>query len=356
MGKCLVTVRACAAQVFAALLAAMLCGCFSLSLTHESVGMAAKDPLGGKYSVKNVERQLAEALRREAPQCIVFTEDDAFDAVPLKVSVSDVVKDADTTSAVQCLPGLLTLCTVPALKERSISRTVSISSPLGKHDIGINIVGRETVCWTPLGWMPFAYPLDGYDYTGGDLMETWQDDKKATWDRVTVNAVAKAVISTLTKDRYEACIRKMEENLRRKRNAEEARHQELVLQMAESGWTNEAMLRDFALSEASVIWEVIIELRAESSIRKDRLNQLRSTLAGFGRDAEYDADLIKSQDEYDVVRAALVQIFRRLEAAYILNSKSAALVESANVREKITKAVEACSRIAIDQKKKVFGE
>ena len=342
------SVRACAAQLCAALLAAMLCGCFSLSLTHEIGGAIAKGPLGGKYSIKNVEPQLSEALMRQAPPSIVFTVDDTLDSIPLEVCVSDIIEEKYTTSSVQFLPGLLTLCTFPSLMEESRSHTVSISSPLGKHDIGINIVGRETVCWTPLGWMPFAYPLDGYDYTGGDLMDTWSDDKKVAWTKATINAVAKTVISTLTKARYDAYMKELANNARKKKIAEEANHRENVLRMAERGWPQESTLRDFAVKETTGLWDVIVSFRAEISIRKNRLQMLSDAIRGFGRKPDEDADYIKCKGEYDAARSALVQIFKSLENAYLAASKNAVLYESAEAHARTRKAVDECSRIAID--------
>lgn len=342
------SVRACAAQFCAALLAAMMCGCFSLSLTHEIGGAIAKGPLGGKYSIKNVEPQLSEALMRQAPPSIVFTVDDTLDSIPLEVCVSDIIEEKNTTSSVQFLPGLLTLCTFPSLMEESRNHTVSISSPLGKHDIGINIVGRETVCWTPLGWMPFAYPLDGYDYTGGDLMDTWSDDKKVAWIKATMNAVAKTVISTLTKSHYDAYLKELADNARKKKIAEEANHRENVLRMAERGWPQEAMLRDFAVKETTGLWDIIVSFRAEISIRKNRLQMLSDAIKGFGRKSEEDADYIKCKGEYDAARIALVQIFKSLESAYLAASKNNALYGSAEAHARTRKAVDECSRIAID--------
>ena len=355
MVKVLVSVRACAAQLCAALLAAMMCGCFSLSLTHEIGGAIAKGPLGGKYSIKNVDPQLIEALMRQAPPSIVFTVDDTLDSIPLEVCVSDIIEEKDTTSSVQFLPGLLTLCTFPSLMEKSRSHTVSVSSPLGKHDIGIDIVGRETVCWTPLGWVPFAFPLDGYDYTGGDLMDTWRDDKKEAWTNVTMNAVAKTVISTLTKSRYDAYMKELADNARNKKIAEEANHREIILRMAERGWPQEAMLRDFALKETTGLWDVVVSLRAEISIRKNRLQKLNDGIKGFGRNPEEDADYIKCKGEYDAARSTLAQIFKNFENAYLAASKNDALYDSAESRERTRKTIDECFRVAIEAANRILN-
>lgn len=344
-----------AAPFGAALLAAMLSGCFSLSLTHEIADDLAQGPPGGRYNIKNVAAPLAVALRKHAPKGVVFTDEDAPDAIILNLCVSEAHEDKDTTSSVQCLPGLLTLCTFPALMERTKSHSVSISSQLGKHEIGLNVVGRETVCWTPLGWLPFALPLDDYDYTGCDLMKTWRQDKNAAWTNATMNAVAKTVISTLTKARYDAYLMKIVDDARRRKNGDEARKRECVLQMAENAWPQEAMLRDFALKETTGLWDVVVSFRAEISIRKNRLQEFGGAIKGFGRNPEEDTDYIKCKGEYDAARDALVQIFKSLETAYLAACKNEALYKSCEARARTRKTLDECSRVAADASKKILS-
>lgn len=352
-----VLARASAVHYGAVLLAFIMCGCCSISVSHKIDGGVSGGPIGGRYSLEDVDAMLADSLRKNAPASITFVDTEDFHAVPLKIRYFQDGEERNSMSIGQFLPGLLTLAFLPFYNDTYQDYRVKIESPALDTDVGFTQIRRDSFSiLSPLSLLPCAFPLEGY--TGeihterGNFVR--EEGKQTAIAEGTANAVAKVVISTLTKTRYEVCLRKIEENLRRKRNAEEARRQELLLRNAESGWPNEALLRDFALVEASVIWEVIIELRAEASIRKERLWQLKSTLAGFGKDDEYDTDLIKSQDEYDVVRAALVQIFRRLETAYILNSKSSASVGSAEMQQKTVKAIEACSRIAIDQKKRIF--
>ena len=387
MSKALAAVRKCIARFCVALLAAMMCGCASVSLTHRIDNAESRGPLGGRYKIDGVDASMMVALRKHAPKEVVFVEWTDPSAVPLKISVLPRGDKKNKTSAVQALPGILTLAILPIVFDTHRGYCVRMESPLGVDEVNFTQIQRDAFSMLPIGFLPCVSSPDSYEYGSAEQEMVI----KAAAEGLTT-AVAKVVISTLTKARYEACLRKMaedlhrakieaelrkkeqeeylrrkkleedlrkkkqEEELRRKRNADEAKQQELVLQMAESGWSNEAMLRDFALNEASEIWGIIIELRAETSIRKSRLNQLRSTLASFGKDTKYDAELIKSQDEYDVVRAALVQIFRRLEVAYILGSKSNALVESAEARQKAIKAMEECFRVAVEQKKRIFGE
>ena len=348
-------IRAFAAPFGAAMLAAMLNGCFSLSLTHEIESNLAQGTLGGKYNIKNVSAPLATALRKNAPRSVVFTDEDAPDAIALNLCVSEAREDNDTTSSVQFLPGLLTLCMFPALMERTQSHSVSISSPIGKQEIDLNVIGRETVCWTPLGWLPFALPLDGYDYTGCDLMDTWHDDKNVAWTNATMNAAAKVVISTLTKARYDAYMKELAEGRMRKQQEDETRRREAVLQAAESGCPQEAMLRDFAIKEVSDIWDVVVSLRAETSIRKNRLRKLSSAIKGFGRNPEADTDYIKCKGEYDAARDALAQIFKSLETAYLAASKNDAFYESAEAHARTRKAVEECSRVAIEAANRILN-
>ena len=349
-------IRAFAAPFGAAMLAAMLCGCSSLSFTHEIASSPAQGPLGGRYNIKNVEAPLASALRKHAPKGVEFTDEDAPNAVTLSLCVSEVLEDNNTTSSVQFLPGLLTLCTFPALMERTKSHSVSVASPLGKHEIGLNVIGRETVCWTPLGWLPFAIPLDGYDYTGGDLMDTWRDDKKAAWTNATMNAVAKAVISTLTKNRYDTYMKELADGRLRKQQEDEAKRREAVLRSAESGWSQESMLRDFAIKETTGLWDVVVSFRAEISIRKNRLRKLSAAIKGFGRNPEADTDYIKCKGEYDAARDALAQIFKSLETAYLAASKNDALYESVEARARTRKALDECSRVAVDASKRILNK
>ena len=355
MVKTSIAFRACATPFGAALLAAMLSGCSSLSLTHKIEGGLAQGPLGGRYNIKNMEPPLASALRKHAPKGVVFTDEDAPNAVTLSLCVSEVLEDNDTTSSVQFLPGLLTLCTFPALMEQTQSHSVSISSPLGEQKIDLNVVGRETVCWTPLGWLPFAIPLDGYDYTGGDLMDTWRDDKNAAWTNATMNAVAKAVISTLTKNRYDAYMKELAEGRLRKQQEDEARQRETVLRAAECGWPQEAMLRDFAIKETTGLWDVVVSFRAEISIRKNRLRKLSAAIKGFGRNPESDTDYIKCKGEYDAARDALAQIFRSLETTYLAASKNDALYESVEARARTRKAVDECSCVAAEAANRILS-
>ena len=54
-----VSMRSCAAQFCAALLAVMLCGCCSISVTHEFDDGVGNGPLGGRYSLDGVDAPLA---------------------------------------------------------------------------------------------------------------------------------------------------------------------------------------------------------------------------------------------------------------------------------------------------------
>ena len=75
---------------------------------------------------------------------------------------------------------------------------------------------------------------------------------------------------------------------------------------------------------------------------------MSDAINGFGRKSEEDADYIKCKGEYDAARSALVQIFKSLESAYLAASKNNALYGSAEARARTRKAVDECSRIAID--------
>ena len=346
--KAIMTLRACAVQFCMALFAVMLCGCFSISVTHETEGTTENDLLGGRYNIKDVDASLAAALRKHAPRSIVFVDEADPAAVPLNVRVSNTLEEKDTTSATHAALGLFTLFTFPGLMEEQRAHTINYVSPIGANEIGVRMIGRETVCWTPLGWLPFAFPIDGYDYTFGDLMDTWSEDKKQAWEDATVNAAAKSIISTLTKARYDTYMKELAANVHKKKIADEATRLENVLRMAEHRWPQEAMLRDFAVKETTGLWDIVVSFRAEISIRKNRLQRLSGAIKGFGRKPEEDTDYIKCKGEYDTARSALVQIFKSLESAYLASSKNDALYDSAEARARTRKAVDECSQVAIE--------
>ena len=169
------------------------------------------------------------------------------------------------------------------------------------------------------------------------------------------NAVAQVVISTLSKSRYDAYLKELADNARNKKVTEEANHRENVLCMAERGWPQEAMLRDFVLRETTGLWDVVVSLRAEISIRKNRLQKLSDAIKGFGRKPEEDADYIRCKDEYDAARSALVQIFKSIESAYLASSKNDALYDSAEARDRTRKAVDECYRVAVDAANRILN-
>ena len=199
----------------------------------------------------------------------------------------------------------------------------------------------------PLGWLPFAFPLDGYDYTFLDVANTWSENKKQAWEAATMSAEAKAIMSTLTKARYDAYVTKQ-------KNADEANHRENVMRKAELGWPLESTLRDFAVKETAGLWDIVVSFRAEISIRKNRLQRLSDAIKGFGRKPEEDSDYIKCKGEYDTARGALVQIFKNLESAYLAASKNDALYDSAEARARTSKAVDECSSFAVDAANRIL--
>ena len=350
------SLRACAVQLCAALFAAMLCGCFSISLTHELEGVTEDGPPGGKYNIKGVDAPLAAALRKHAPGSIVFTDEFDSSVVPLDVCVSDVIEDKYTTSAVHVLPGCLTFVLFPAVGERHKTHKINYTSPIGAKEIGVEMVGRETVCCTPLGWLPFAFPLDGYDYTCLDVAHKWSENKEQAWEDATMKAVAKAIISTLTKARYDAYMGKLADKGHQKKIANAESQREIILRMAERGWPQEAMLRDFAVKETTGLWDAVVSLRAEISIRKNRLRKLSEAIKGFGRKPEEDADYIKCKGEYDAARSALAQIFKNLENAYLAASKNDALYDSTEARARTRKTIDECSHVAIETASRILSK
>lgn len=343
------SVRACAAQLCAALLAAMMCGCCSISVTHELDEGPDRGPLGGRYRLDGVDAPLVVAMRKHAPDGVVFADDEDASALPLKIDFREIGEEKNETSALQVLPGCLTLMMLPVFREHHMMYRVRVESPLGIDSVDFKRIKRDAFSSLPIGFLPYAFSLDGYANGIADDHDTVDEETRmgAVAEGLT-NAVAQAVISTLSKARYDAYMKELANNARKKKIAEEANHRENVLRMAERGWPQESTLRDFAVKETTGLWDIIVSFRAEISIRKNRLRKLNDAIKGFGRKPEEDADYIKCKGEYDAARSALVQIFKSLENAYLAASKNAVLYESAEAHARTRKAVDECSRIAID--------
>lgn len=342
------SVRACAAQLCAALLAAIMSGCCSISVTHELGEGPDRGPLGGRYRLDGVDAPLVVAMRKHAPDGVVFADDEDASALPLKIDFREIGEEKDETSVLQVLPGCLTLMMLPAFYEHHMMYRVRVESPLGTDSVDFKQIKRDAFSSLPIGFLPYAFSLDGYANGIADHNTLDKEMRMGAVAEGLTNAVAQAVISTLSKSRYDAYLKELADNARNKKVADELVLRENVLRMAERGWPQEAMLRDFVLKETTGLWDAIVSLRAEISIRKNRLQMLSDAIRGFGRKPDEDADYIKCKGEYDAARSALAQIFKNLENAYLAASKNNALYGSAEARARTRKAVDECSRIAID--------
>ena len=354
----IVALRACAAHLCAVLLAALVYGCYSLSVSHDFANDVCHAPIGGRYRIDGVAVPLAVALRDQASKGVVFTDATDPSAVPLKISVFENGDEKDATSVIQLLPGCFTLTLLPIFEDTQKDYIVKVESPIGIDRVKFTQVQRVAKSLLPIGFFPCAYPLDSYE-SGLDLGQGYgkfldEDEKMAVLAEGLTNTVAKAVLSTLTKARYDAYMKDLAGKARQKKMAFEANQRESVLSMAEQGWPQEAMLRDFAIRETTGLWDIVVVFRAEISIRKKRLQKLDSALKGFGRKPQEDSDYVKCKEEYDAARAALSQIFRSLEAAYLAASKNEALYESGEARTRTRKAVDECSRVAIEAQKRIL--
>jgi len=354
----IVALRACAAHSCAALFAALVYGCCSLSVSHKLVDDVCDAPLGGRYRLDGVDAPLAAALRDQAPKNIVFTAATDPSAIPLKIGIFENGDKKDATSAIQILPCCLTFTLLPAFNDTHKDYIVRVESQIGIDQVNLTQVQRDAMSSLPIGFLPCAYPLDGYEcglalgHDHGNFLN--QDEKMDALAEGLTNAVAKAVLSTLTKARYDAYMKDLAGKVWQKKMAFEANQRESVLSMAEQRWPQEAMLRDFAIRETTGLWDIVVVFRAEISIRKKRLQKLDSALKGFGRKPQEDSDYVKCKEEYDAARAALSQIFRSLEAAYLAASKNEALYESGEARTRTRKAVDECSRVAIEAQKRIL--
>ena len=333
----------------------MLCGCCSISLTHELGEGPDRGPLGGRYRLDGVDAPLVVAMRKHAPDGVVFADDEDASALPLKIDFREIGEEKDETSALQVLPGCLTLMMLPAFYEHHMMYRVRVESPLGIDSVDFKQIKLDAFSSLPIGFLPYAFSLDGYANGIADHNTLDKETRIGAVAEGLTNAVAQAVISTLSKVRYDAYMKELADNARNKKVADELVLRENVLRMAERGWPQESTLREFAVKETTGLWDVVVSLRAEISIRKNRLQKLNDAIKGFGRKPEEDADYIKCKGEYDAARSALVQIFKSLENAYLAASKNAALYESAEAHARTRKAVDECSCVAAEAANRILS-
>ena len=354
----IITLRACAAHSCAAWLAALVYGCCSISVSHKFADDVGNAPLGGRYRLDGVAAPLAAALRDQAPKSVVFTEATDPSAVPLKIGIFENGEEKDATSVMQLLPGCFTLVMLPIFEDTHKDYIVRVQSPIGIDQVNFTQVQRDAMSSLPIGFLPCTYPLDGYEcglalgHDHGNFLNA--EEKMDALAEGLTNAVAKAVLSTLTKVRYDAYMKDLAGKVWQKKMVHEANLRESILGRTEHGWPQEGALRDFAIRETTDLWNVIISVRAEISIRKARLQKLSCAIKGFGRKPEEDSDYIKCKEEYDAARVALSQIFKSLETAYLAASKNEALYESGEARTRTRKAVDECSRVAIDAQQRIL--
>ena len=349
-----VLARASAVHYGAVLLAFIMCGCCSISVSHKIDGGVSGGPIGGRYSLEGVDALLADALRRNAPRSIEFVDGNDSLSIPLTISYSQIGEEKDETSLLQVLPGCMTFTLFPCFFDRHKSYAVYVHSPYWNTHANFTLVRRDAFSSLPIGFLPYAFPIDGYEFGGA---ENDRLDDEASMNAVAegqLTAIAKVVISTLAKERYDACIVKLAEGDRKRLLANEVSRKENILQMAESGWPQEALLRDFAIKETVGLWEIVIELRAEISERKKRLAKLEVSLMGFGRKPKEDGDYIKCQTAYDEARSALAEVFNCLEDACLSASKNAAIYESADARAKTRMKIDGCSRVALEARNRIL--
>lgn len=349
-----VVARASAVRYGSVLLAVIMCGCCSISVSHKIDGGVSSGPTGGRYSLEGVDALLADALRRNAPRSIAFVDGNDSLSVPLTISYSQIGEETNATSLFQVLPGCMTFTLFPCFFDRHKSYAVYVHSPYWNIRANFTLVRRDAFSSLPIGFLPYAFPIDGYEFGGADHDRLDDETSMNAVAEGLVTAIAKVVISTLTKERYEAYVEKLAEGDRRRLLASEVSRKENTLRMAESGWPQEPMLRDFAIKETVGLWEIVIELRAEISERKKRLAKLESSLIGFGRKPNEDGDYIKCKAAYDEARSTLAEVFNCLEDACLSAGKNAAIYESAEARAKTRKKVDECSRVAIEARNRIL--
>lgn len=83
----------------------------------------------------------------------------------------------------------------------------------------------------------------------------------------------------------------------------------------------EAEVRAFMMNEAPAIKQCLDRLQAESVAHKEKMEKLRQTLEGFGRDSEQDDDFKRICSYQQVLLTETQNVSNRLVAAYIASVK-----------------------------------
>lgn len=320
-------------------LTAVVSGCCSISVSHDFGDRVKKCSLGGRYSLEDVDDSLAMAIRRYAPSSVVLTDKKDEYSLPLKVSCWEKGKEKETTSdELQAAIACMTIFIIPGFEEHEQEYCVQVKTPIWSETTEFKQIRRDAFSLWPMGLLPFAFPLDGYDFGVDDEYNCLKEEyRTATIAKGLTNAIVKAVISTLAKSRYDEYI-----------NNEAQKNRDKLLSMAEQGWPQETLLRDFAIEKSMDIWTAIISLRAEITIQRNRLQTLNDSIKGFGKKPDEDIGYIRCKREYDSARGALVEVFKSLESAYLASIKNNALYRESEAVSKTHKVIEDCARIAID--------
>ena len=330
---------------------ALFVGCHSMSITHEMDELPTNALLGGRYDISGIDAPLAAVLRKQAPKSITFTHEGDPAAMPLKVLVLNDEEQRDTTSAIQILPFAFSLTILPGCFEKRNNCTIRVESPSHRHQVVVVLVERELFSSLPLGWIPCAFPLDEYGCT-----LSWEKNdrnrrelKETVREAALPNIVAQCVLPMLTQAHYEEYIawktRQDEAKkvaLVRKRKIASALERETVLRQTETGWHNEAKLRELALKEMPEIWDIIVERRVKVAERRTNLIRLRRLMKESGEVPENDAGYVAGRSKYDEERILLVNIFRILEKTYLVICKNELAHGNAETNVQRSKAIDQC--------------
>lgn len=102
----------------------------------------------------------------------------------------------------------------------------------------------------------------------------------------------------------------------------------------------EDKLRTFALKDAPTVWNAYQALTSEIEVQGKKIEELRQTLATFGRDPEEDADFRRIRTMRDEMIRSRRSLHARLEDAYIAARKYEASPSRKDYQELHKKALE----------------
>lgn len=317
----------CFCRIFFLLLVIIMTGCYSSACFRRGESPLSGiqiDELAGSYTIKSFTcpdfNMDDSRLRQDKIGARLFSGGD--DTIPLIVNVTYVEGNGES-SVINVLLSAFTLLVWPISGEMYRDYEVTVESCLGVDKVRFTLENDSMMSSSPLGWCAQLVHWKSKCKTG-------LDHEGKLWKEVGEESVVQAILSVLSRGKYEAHF------------AKKRQRQEEVNRKLEDGRRKkrEAMLRDFALKEAPAIWQTLQMLRAELTDTTKRIEKLKGEIIGFGRDPVQDADFLEICKMRDLLKMEQMKLWKKLEDAYFAYVKFKAMPGSKETADIMKKAVE----------------